>query len=99
MPFRALKQGWDYFFHRVNAPNSDDTARQAVFLQFQQYPSNTVQGRGTLIQQFNGQDVKYWDITQAPQVIQTHGAVPSDATGGGSVAGFIGGQPLTDEMG
>lgn len=83
-----------YLFGSVAAPNLQDTARRATLQQFQGYPANEIEGRGTLVTQNGVTGGKYWNIVQPPQVYANHVPVPTDLYAGGTLAGTIGTQGL-----
>lgn len=91
----SILTGWNYYFRAQPAANVEQTAQRATLGQFQTYPGNPVEGRGTLTAQ-NGTPGKYWAITQPPQVFANHTAVVTSLLAGGTRTEGLFTQSLVD---
>jgi hypothetical protein len=90
-----MLKGWSYFFTAKAPPRErEGAAARATLDQFQSFPANEVQGRGTLVSQNGVTGEKYWNIMQPPQVYAHHTGVTESLTGAGSVAGGLYGAAL-----
>lgn len=90
-----LDEGYDYHFN--NGPDyvAQDVARRAVPAQFQTYPRNMVEGRGTLVRGGYGfLPGAYFQEFQPPQVFQNFIPIGADLLGGGIDYNGLVQQPL-----
>lgn len=85
---------FSYLFRPQPAPNAQDFSRRATLEQFQSFPANEIEGRGTLVSQNGVTGGKYWRITQPPQLYADHVAPLTDFLDGGTMAGGFYGAPL-----
>lgn len=79
-----LMAGWDYHFRSRPPQDIAQSAQRATLNQFQTFPQNSVEGRGTLVTQNGVNGGKYWRVTQPPQVIAPPVRVVADLYDGGT---------------
>lgn len=86
-----LLDGWDYHFTGRAPQDSGQVARRATLDQFQTFPVNSIQGRGTLVSQNNAWGQKYFNVIQPPQVLALQTGVNNDLFDAGTqVTGLYG---------
>lgn len=90
---KGLK-GWDYLFGNPPSADAQAAAQRATLQQFQSYPANEVQGRGTMVTQNGVVAGKYWSVVQPPQVYADHRVTTEGLLGAGTQAGGIRSTPL-----
>lgn len=89
-----MTKGYDYsFIPGPDALEYEGAARRALFRQYQDYPANSVQGRGQLVA-VAGIPAEPWRVTQPAQVVQQHVPIVASLQGGGVDAGQFVMQPL-----
>jgi hypothetical protein len=97
MGFLSKLSGWDYFFRDQPEANSQATAQRMTLVQFQTYPQNEVEGRGTMVTQNGVTAGKYWNVVQPPQIdASDRSLVTENLLAGGTLTNGIYGTPLLD---